>query len=75
MGTNGKVRFKLAWKNYRVGDVITPNGTLRNFLMANGFVVPVDSSKVEEKIVTREILTLPKNSAFRNKNGSNRTVR
>lgn len=37
-GTLKKVRFKLAWQNYRVGDEITPNGTLRDFLVGSGFV-------------------------------------
>lgn len=32
------VRFKLAWQTYRVGDVIQPNGTLRDWLLANGYV-------------------------------------
>ena len=40
-GTLQPVRFKLAWQNYRVGDVITPNGTLRDWLVGNGYVVVV----------------------------------
>lgn len=32
-----KVRFILAWQTYRVGDVITPNGTLRDWLIGNGY--------------------------------------
>lgn len=41
MGTLTKVRFRLAWQNYRVGDVIQPTGTLRGWLLANGYVEPV----------------------------------
>ena len=40
-GTLIKVRFKLAWQNYRVGDVITPSGVQRDWLMANGYVEPL----------------------------------
>lgn len=41
-GTLVPVRFKLAWQNYRVGDVITPNGTHRDWLIAHGYVDPVE---------------------------------
>lgn len=37
-----KVRFKLAWQNYRVGDVIQPSGTLRDWLVRNGYVEIVE---------------------------------
>lgn len=37
-GTLVKVRFKLAWQNYKVGDEITPNGVLRDWLLAHGYV-------------------------------------
>lgn len=37
-GTLKKVRFKLAWQNFRVGDEFTPNGTLRDWLVGNGYV-------------------------------------
>lgn len=37
-GTLKKVRFTRAWQNYRVGDEITPNGTLRDWLVQNGYV-------------------------------------
>jgi hypothetical protein len=37
-GTLKKVRFKVAWGNYRVGDEITPNGTLRDLLVGQGYV-------------------------------------
>lgn len=36
-GTLRPVRFKLSWQTYRVGDVITPNGTLRDWLIGNGY--------------------------------------
>jgi len=38
MGTLKKVRFKLAWQGYSVGDIIQPAGTLREWLLANGYV-------------------------------------
>ena len=43
-GTLKKVRFKLAWQNYRVGDEITPNGTLRDWLVNNGYVQIVEDA-------------------------------
>lgn len=42
-GTLLKVRFKRAWGNYRVGDEITPNGTLRDFLVNNGWAEVVEA--------------------------------
>lgn len=33
-----KVRFKLAWRHYRVGDIIEPPGTLRQWLQSRGYV-------------------------------------
>jgi hypothetical protein len=36
-GTLKNVRFKLAWQNFRVGDVFTPNGTLRDWLIRHGY--------------------------------------
>lgn len=41
-GTQKKVRFILAWQNYKVGAEITPNGVLRDWLIANGYVELVD---------------------------------
>ena len=38
---NRKVGFKIAWGHYRVGDVIEPAGTLRSFLIDNGYAVAV----------------------------------
>lgn len=40
-GTLQKVRFKVAWQGYRVGAVIMPNGTLRDWLIGNGYAEPV----------------------------------
>jgi hypothetical protein len=37
-GTLRRVRFKLAWQNYQVGEEITPNATLRDWLVGNGYV-------------------------------------
>lgn len=58
-GTLKPVRFKRAWQSYLVGQVITPNGMLRDFLVANGFVevvreVPQIEQTAHPKI-TREI--------------------
>lgn len=60
-GTLKKVRFTRAWQNYRVGDEITPNGTLRDWLVANGYVEIVEagtparpaklSSKAARKVI------------------------
>jgi hypothetical protein len=46
-----KVRIKLAWQNYRVGDVITPNGTLRDWLIGNGYaeLLPEKAPPVRSK--------------------------
>ncbi len=48
-----KVRFKVAWQTYRVGDVIEPNGTLRDWLIDNGYVVPLDDEKPAERLTKR----------------------
>lgn len=32
-----QVRFKLAWQRYRVGDVISPPGVLRDWLIQHGY--------------------------------------
>lgn len=37
-GTLQKVRFKRPWQTYVVGEEITPNGTLRDWLVGNGYV-------------------------------------
>lgn len=43
-GTLKPVKFKLAWQHYRVGDVITPNATLRDWLIGNGFADLADAA-------------------------------
>ena len=44
-GTLKPVRFKRAFQNYRVGDQITPNGTLRDWLVDNGYADIVEPAK------------------------------
>lgn len=46
-----KVRFVMAWQTYRVGDVIEPNGTLRDWLIRCGYVVMVDTPPTPTVIV------------------------
>jgi len=54
-GTLKKVRFKLAWQTYRVGDEITPNGSLRDWLVSNGYVDVIDEpSPVRAQGVNRQ---------------------
>ncbi len=36
-----KVRFKLAWQFYTVGQTIEPPAMLRNWLLSRGYVEPV----------------------------------
>lgn len=43
-GTLKKVRIKLAWQNYRVGDEFTPNGTLRDWLVGNGYADVIEAA-------------------------------
>jgi len=45
-----KVRFKLAWQTYRVGDVITPPALFRDWLMGRGFVEEVEPEDSEKDI-------------------------
>ena len=52
-GTLKKVRFKMAWQNYRVGDVITPNATRRDWLVSNGYVEIIDDENVRDRSVNR----------------------
>lgn len=44
-GTLKPVRFKLAWQGFRVGDIITPNGTTRDFLVGNGYADIVEEAE------------------------------
>lgn len=46
MNTLKQVKFKRAFKTYRVGAIITPNGTLRDWLVDNGYAdIVQDSAK------------------------------
>lgn len=62
-GTLYPVRFKLAWQTYSVGDVITPNALLRDWLMGNGYV---------ERIPAETVAAAPLSQ--RMKNGVNRAI-
>ncbi|MCP4539817.1 MAG: hypothetical protein GY832_21980 [Chloroflexi bacterium] len=53
-----KVRFIVAWQNYRVGDIIQPNGVLRDWLMCNGYIELVEDAP-EERSVEPECAVLP----------------
>lgn len=44
-GTLRKVKFKRAWQQYRVGDEITPNGVLRDWLISHGYCVLLPEKK------------------------------
>ncbi len=46
-GTLKKVRFKVAWQAYRVGDIIEPNGTLRDWLVSAGYAEVIDTGSTE----------------------------
>lgn len=50
-----KVKFILAWQTYRVGDVIEPNGTLRDWLLANKFVTPVETVGTVKRPLTQRV--------------------
>lgn len=59
-GTLKKVRFKRAWQSYRVGDEITPNGTLRQWLVEHGYVdIVAGDGKAGKAPVNREVKTAP----------------
>jgi hypothetical protein len=40
-----RVRFVLAWQRYRVGEVIEPPGTLRQWLITRGYCVPHEAPR------------------------------
>lgn len=61
-GTLKKGRFKLAWQNYRVGDIIEPNGTLRDWLKDRGYIDVLDTGTPESPL-HRDTLTLKKRRA------------
>lgn len=46
-----KVRFKVSWQTYRVGDEITPNASLRGWLIDNGYceLLPEKRAGVTDK--------------------------
>lgn len=46
-GTLKKVRFIVAWQTYRVGDVIEPNGTLRDWLVGRGYAEVIDTGSLQ----------------------------
>lgn len=48
-----QVRFKLAWQTYRVGDVITPNGTLRDWLLQCGYVELLETNTPKAPLTQR----------------------
>ena len=53
-----KVRFILAWQNYRVGDVIQPAGLLRDWLIGNGYCDKVlETNTVKVPMVQRPRIT------------------
>lgn len=58
-GTLKKCRFKVAWQNYRVGDVIEPSGVHRDWLLRNGFIEVMETGSVSVPL-TRATLSLPK---------------
>lgn len=51
MGTLKKYRFRLAWQNFRVGDVIEPTGMQRDWLLQNGYIEPIPSAQTSEPAV------------------------
>lgn len=55
-----KVKFKVAWQSYRVGDEITPNGTLRDWLVDQGFVEVMDTASGAKSPVDRQQKVLSK---------------
>lgn len=55
-----KIRFIVAWQTYRVGDVIAPNGTLRDWLIGNGYcekVIETNTPKVPMVQRVRNVMT------------------
>lgn len=49
IGCGKPVKFKLAWQTYSVGDEIDPPATLRDWLIANGYVDAVAPALPEKK--------------------------
>ena len=58
-----KLKFKLAWQTYRVGDVIDPPAMLRNWLLNNKYCVPEEMqtrAPSDNDVATKPTLTLKK---------------
>jgi hypothetical protein len=56
-GTLKPVRFRIAWRHYQVGDEITPNGVLRDWLISNGYceeLLPGKRGPVRDKAKAAE---------------------
>lgn len=67
-----KLKFKLAWQTYRVGDVIEPPAMLRNWLLNNKYCVPEEMQMRETVNVSRadvgkSVLSLPRRGRPPNK--------
>lgn len=50
--TDRRVRFVLAWQAYRVGDVIEPPGTLRQWLIDRGYCQPCEAQRAAALVLT-----------------------
>lgn len=67
-GTLKKVRFIRAFQSYRVGAEITPNGSLRQWLVENGYaeIVPesgsTETAKAGKSPVDRQLKVPSKRS-------------
>lgn len=48
-----QVRFRIAWQTYRVGGVITPPATLRDWLLQCGYVELVEDNTPKAPLVQR----------------------
>jgi hypothetical protein len=65
-----QVRFKLAWQSYRVGDVISPPGVLRDWLASRGYVEPVPEVAAVEPPSEPESPAAPKQGRGRSRRGN-----
>lgn len=70
-----KVRFKVAWGNYKPGDEITPTGVHREWLLQCGYVVPVDQETIRDKGTHRQIGNKKSGSKKGRKPGKKSTYR
>lgn len=64
-GPQKQVRFKRAWQTYRVGDIITPNGLLRDWLVGNGYCEPVDLNAAPPNTAKRPLIQRVRNTLTR----------